>query len=186
VTLGKQPGLPVEPLPGVDSLAGLRVLMVGEHTNHRNVLQHHLWGWQMRTGLAATGAEALEVLRRAVAAGDPYDLVVIDFQMPSPGGLMLASAIRADTTFAKVRLVPLTFLGQRLTAEEMHSHDLSVCLFKPVRQGELVKALMGAMSAQPRLPKRPLSVQTTRPVAPSPICERGPRLLLAEDNPVNQ
>jgi len=94
-------------------LLGLRVLVVDGNTTNRRIVNHQIRSWRMRGGAAASGHEALELLRIAAVLGVPYDVALLDMQMPEMDGLMLARAIKADPKIAGARRVLLTSLGLR-------------------------------------------------------------------------
>jgi two-component system, sensor histidine kinase and response regulator len=176
-------GRPSEPSTEEARLAQVRVLAVDDNATNRKILQHQLQGWKMRETAVASGAEALAVLRQAAAGGDPYDLAILDMQMPEMDGLMLARAIQADPLCAGLRLIMLTSLGEKLSPDEMKAGGISVCLSKPARQSELFNCLMSVMAAGPL----PASRKPGRvPAAPAPIERKDVRVLVAEDNVVNQ
>jgi signal transduction histidine kinase/CheY-like chemotaxis protein len=167
-------------------LHSLRVLIVDDNATNRTILEHQLAAWGMVSGCAADGPEALAVLRAAVGAM-PYELAILDMQMPGMDGLALARAIKADPALAATPLVLLTSLGQRGPTAETQAMGIAACLTKPVRQSQLYDALATVLGAPPGAGARPAPA----PAALSaPIAERqtagGPRLLVAEDNTVNQ
>ena len=82
-------------MPSVD-LAGLRVLIVDDNEVNRRVVHEQISSWGMRNGSFASGKEALEAVRVAKASGDPYQIVITDYQMPEIDGTMLAARIKAD------------------------------------------------------------------------------------------
>ncbi|HYM00151.1 MAG TPA: ATP-binding protein, partial [Blastocatellia bacterium] len=86
---------PPDPFPTID-LAGLRVLIVDDNEVNRRVVHEQISSWGMRNGRFASGTEALEAIRAARASGDPYQIVITDYQMPEIDGAALAARIKAD------------------------------------------------------------------------------------------
>src|SRR5438067_4866999 len=123
------------------NVENLRVLIVDDNATNREILGHQTRSWKMRSSAAATGAEALELLRRGTAGSDPYNLVILDLQMPEMDGLTLAQTIRADAALVKTRLVMLTSLGLRLDAEAWRGAGINAFLVKPVKQSRLFDCL---------------------------------------------
>ncbi|HZS02457.1 MAG TPA: response regulator [Chloroflexota bacterium] len=171
--------------PERTDLRGLRVLIVDDNATNRTILEHQLAAWGMVSGSAASGPEALGLLR-AAAAEAPYELAILDMQMPEMDGLMLGAAIKADPTLAGTRLVLLTSLGQRGPTAETQAAGIAACLTKPVRQSHLYDCLATVMvgTTGPGWPGAPEAGARTGD-APD-AAPRGPRVLVAEDNAVNQ
>ena len=92
-------------------LSDLRVLVVDDNATNRQILSHQILAWNIKTGSAASGDEALTMLRASAAEGKPYDIALLDVQMSEMDGLTLARAIKADPTIAGTRLIVLTSLG---------------------------------------------------------------------------
>jgi signal transduction histidine kinase/CheY-like chemotaxis protein/HPt (histidine-containing phosphotransfer) domain-containing protein/HAMP domain-containing protein len=172
--------------PARTDLRGLRVLIVDDNATNRTILEHQLANWGMVSGSAADGPAALTVLR-AAAQSEPYELAVLDMQMPGLDGLMLARAIKADPACAATRLVLLTSLGQRGPTAETRAAGILACLAKPVRQSHLYDCLATVMAGGDALRRlaRPEANADNAPPAGAPA-SRGPRVLVAEDNAVNQ
>jgi two-component system, sensor histidine kinase and response regulator len=170
-------------------LVGLHVLIVDDNATNREILDHHTRIWKMRSGLAASGAQALEMLRNE-SATDPYDLAILDMQMPEMDGLMLARAIKADPAIAATRLVMLTSLGNQLDAEDMKQAGVEACVLKPVKQSRLFNRVAEVMAGHQPLARKKTQTGTLTmisPVTPPPNLSRKPvRILLAEDNVINQ
>jgi len=159
-------------------LAGLRVLIVDDNAANRKILQHHMEAWKVAANSVASGREALEALRRAAGAS-AYDLAILDMQMPEMDAIMLARAIKADPAIVATRLVILTSLGQVLDADGLKRAGVDACLLKPVKQSRLLDCMVSIIAgASPQPPERV--------GAPVPEPPRHARILLAEDNPVNQ
>jgi two-component system, sensor histidine kinase and response regulator len=188
VTLEKQMG-PEEPPPSIyfRDLFDLRVLVVDDNATNRQILRHQLFAWKMQKGSAANGFEALELLRNAVADRKPYDLAILDMQMPEMDGMTLARAIKADPSIASTRLIILTSMGYMHTQDELKSAGVDAYLIKPVKQSRLFDCLvdvLGRAAAEHAFTKQP---KNASPVAPAQAATpSGTRILLAEDNIVNQ
>ena len=166
-------------------LRGLRALVVDDNETNRKILHHQVTSWGMMTGMAANGQQALEMLRRAAGSGEPYDLAILDMQMPRMDGMQLAQTIKAEPAIATTRLIMLTSLGRRVDAEEAHRVGIDAYLTKPVRQSRLYDAIVTVMSAPEDatpLEVQPITTRSRRKETPP----SGTRILLAEDNAVNQ
>ena len=170
------------------NLENLRVLIVDDNATNRQILQHQTGSWKMRSSAVATGAEALAGLRDAALSGDPFNLVILDLQMPEMDGLTLAQAIRADPLIQKTHLVMLTSLGLRLDAEAWRSTGIDAYLVKPVKESRLYDCLAAVIAESaagagrhPHLLAGPDFAVRSRALNPKHV-----RILLAEDNVVNQ
>src|SRR5262249_43768968 len=141
-----------------------------------------LAGGGLRVAEASGGAEALAALRSAEEA---FALALLDFQMPGMDGLELARRIRAGPAPAGGGVVLLTALGGRGQREQARAAGVDGYLVKPVRLSQLYDCLATVMAAAgppPAAPPRPAAGPERTP----PPVAHGPRVLLAEDNLVNQ
>ena len=163
-------------------LRGLRVLIVDDHETNRRILHKQISSWGMRDGMAEDGQGALAVLRAAAEEGKPYDLAILDMQMPGMDGIQLARAIGEEPAISPTRLVLLTSIGLNIN-EEARRAGVEVVLNKPVRQSQLYDALATMMGAPAEASAGP-SRGDARPRA-SPG-DQAPYVLLAEDYPVNR
>ncbi|RJG25865.1 response regulator [Massilia cavernae] len=178
-------------LPVAD-LDGARVLIVDDNSVNRRVLQEQTSAWKMRNTSCASAGEALRTLREAHLAGDPYQLAILDFQMPEMDGEMLGRAIKADPMLSDTVLVMLTSLGQRGDMERLKEIGFAAYLVKPARQSELLATLVSAWND--RVPRRAGGV--TRRAAAEDRAMHGDsvadrpqfaaHVLLAEDHATNQ
>jgi PAS domain S-box-containing protein len=171
-----------------NDLVDLRVLIVDDNATNREILDHHTRDWKMRSALAASGPQALEMLRND-SATDPFDLAILDMQMPDMDGLMLGRAIKADPSIARTRLVMLTSLGNQLDAEEMKLAGIEACVLKPVKQSRLFNRIAEIMAGHTPLARKKTQSIAVAPRSPTaaPVPARKPvRILLAEDNIINQ
>jgi CheY-like chemotaxis protein len=126
-------------------LFDLQVLVVDDNAANRQILSHQIIAWNIQTASAASGDETLRMLRAAAAEGRPYDLALLDVQMPEMDGFILASAIKGDPAIARTRLIVLTSLGQSLTAVELKAIDIEAYVSKPVKQSRLFDCLVNAI-----------------------------------------
>jgi CheY-like chemotaxis protein/nitrogen-specific signal transduction histidine kinase len=183
----RQPEPDMAPAADSVSLEGARVLIVDDNETNREILRHQAAAWRMRHDSATSGAEALSMLERAHAAGDPYDIVILDMQMPEMDGMDVARAIRNNAALCGTRVVVLTSLGFHADDADFQRAGISAYLTKPVKQSRLFDSLITAMSVG-ETPRR--RMKDAAPVAPvqeiSTPMYRGVRVLLAEDNAVNQ
>ena len=150
-------------------LPGRRALIVDDNDTNRRILRRQLETWDMRVESAASGPEAL----RAVDAGGLYDIVVLDMHMPGMDGVQLAGELRDRPATRDLPLLLLTSLGQRpAESEALGLRHLT----KPVKAGALRTTVATALGA----------AQESGAGAPVPSPSRRLRVLLAEDNVVNQ
>jgi len=168
-------------------LIGRRVLVVNQAETSCRIFHAQLSHLKMDDAYAASGTQALEILRRDAAAGKPRELVIIDMDLAEMDGLSLAQSIKADPALAPSRLIVVTSLGRRLNTTVMQEADILACLVKPIRQSRLFDCVVDVMnlsggtlqSAQREAPEIP-------PVSPLAAAAKHARILLAEDNVVNQ
>jgi PAS domain S-box-containing protein len=172
-------------------LKDLRVLIVDDNATNREILDHHTRDWKMRSALAASGPQALEMLREA-AALDPFDLAILDMQMPDMDGLMLGRAIKGNPAISATRLIMLTSLGNQMDAEDMKNAGIEACVLKPVKQSRLFNRIAEIMAHHTPLARKigatgSVKLKNLIPPTSAAAPEAKPvRILLAEDNVINQ
>jgi two-component system sensor histidine kinase/response regulator len=179
-----------EPVP-VAELRGLRVLIVDDNEVNRRVLREQISSWEMRSDSYEGALQALQALREARAAGDPHQVALLDYQMPEMDGATLAAEIKADPLLSETVLIMLTSVGRWSEVRHMQGASIDACLVKPVRESQLLNTLAAAWA------KKQQSGLTTKtsevreiPRPASKLAGRFTgipvRVLVAEDNPVNQ
>jgi signal transduction histidine kinase/CheY-like chemotaxis protein len=180
-----------EELPGVagsdESLVGARVLLVDDLEVNRRVLQEQLRTWGLAVDTAPSGTEALLMMRRAAAAGTPYRVGVLDYLMPEMDGEALARAIKADAAIASSALIMLTSGGAASSDGHVRNAGFFTFLMKPVVRPQrlrdaIARALAAADGTSAAAPDDAPAVHEV--VTDNPLV--GLRVLLAEDNAVNQ
>ena len=171
----------------LESLVGLRVLVVDDNETNRAVLEQMLRGWLMRPVTVPSGQTALTVLRAANDDGDPFGVAVLDLNMPEMDGLDVARAIRAEPALAGTRLVLLTSSAQQGEARRAGEAGIHSYLTKPVRQSALYDSLAIEMGESIEKAEGTGRADTmTRPSTMAPSVRERPHLLVVEDNPINQ
>ena len=178
--LQKSPALP-SVLDVDHRLINMRVLIVDNNATNCHFLHEQIIAWKMRNGTASSGAEALDWLRKAVREGDPYPLAIVDLDMPSMDGMALAREIKADPKIADTRLILLAGFGKGILPEELRAAGFADYCFKPVRQSALLDCLVNAILGVLAKPD-----STPEPSAPPHPPDQQVRVLIAEDNAVNQ
>ncbi|MBX9679349.1 MAG: response regulator [Gemmataceae bacterium] len=156
----------------------LRVLVVDDNDTNRRILEEVATLWGMRPTLAASGAEALSIMRAAAARGESYALGLLDVMMPDMDGFKLAERIREDPRLAKCTLVMLSSAGLSENSARCHELGIARYLIKPVKQSDLHEAIAQALGFR--------ESQSTDTNAFQAIAPRRRRILLAEDGLVNQ
>ncbi|MDP3001421.1 MAG: PAS domain S-box protein, partial [Bryobacterales bacterium] len=189
VRLGKQPeGARTESCRPPADLCGVRVLIVDDNATSREILSTRMTAWGMHPSETGDGPAALEALSRAAEENEPFRVAVIDMQMPEMDGETLGRAIRADHRLADTRMVLLTSLGMRGDARRFQEIGFAAYATKPIRCQELMGILSLALAEgdgnQPT--PRPIATRHTVREKPDPFAGRKARILVAEDNVVNQ
>jgi signal transduction histidine kinase/DNA-binding response OmpR family regulator/HPt (histidine-containing phosphotransfer) domain-containing protein len=161
-------------------LEGVRVLVVDDNRTNREILREHLRGWGMAVTCAAEGPEALRLIREAARTGQAFELAVLDMHMPEMDGLQLARQIKALPCSAVTKLLMLS--STYANNEESARLDLRILryLSKPVRRADLYRVINGLLAAAP------LESAPHQPPPQGPRLLEGRRVLLVEDNAINQ
>jgi len=157
-------------------LVGKRVLIVDDNATNRRLLKLHTAKWGMFSRETASPREALAWIRQ----GDPYDVALIDYQMPDMDGVALARELRALPGARSLPLILLSSVGPQLAAHQREG-DFAAVLSKPLKLSQLrdgLRAVLGAPRSDTGTVPR---VADATPPAPVPL-----RILIAEDNIVNQ
>jgi signal transduction histidine kinase/CheY-like chemotaxis protein len=171
------------------SLRGLRVLIVDDNEVNRRVLHEQVASWGMRNGAFSSGESVVEALRHAKASGDPYHFVLLDYHMPHMDGATVAAAIKNHPEIRDTVVILLTSVGNWNEVRPMEGVQINASLVKPVRQSQLLNTLASTWSRH--LGVSPWEAARSQAEAaaadkPGPFFSRAVRVLVAEDNVVNQ
>jgi two-component system, sensor histidine kinase and response regulator len=172
------------PVRACPELVGMRALIVDDNETNRTIFDHYLRAWGIACEAVDGPGAAIEMLEHAARSGQPFELALLDFNMPTTNGAELAQAIRDRPALSGLRLVILS--SSPLEREEFSGLEISAFLMKPTRQSQLYEAIADAITdpISGQAPERPVEealVQTASAPASS-----APLVLIAEDNEINQ
>ncbi len=173
---------PPEQLPEVD-LSGCHVLVVDDNDTNRRLLTTLLAAWGCRAAEANGGAAALKLLNEAADAGTPFEIALLDMNMPEQDGETLGRLIRDDPRLAPTRRVMLTSAALRGDAARMREAGFDAYLTKPLKEDHIRRCLAALRGAAATAAMPGIITRHTLDEAPR---ARAARILLAEDNKVNQ
>ncbi|MBI5685794.1 MAG: response regulator [Verrucomicrobia bacterium] len=160
-------------------LKNLRILIVDDNEVNRRVLEEQLGSCGARTSQVVSGRDGLRMMHEAVAAKDPFQLAVVDYQMPEMDGMMFGRAVKDDPALKSTVLVMLSSVGQRHLTPEIREAGFSACLSKAVYASQLIQTIADAW--------RSISKGANVPAKPKPALPViRARVLVAEDNVANQ
>ena len=167
-----------EPHRSNQSLQGKRVLIVDDNATNREILHNQVINWNMLNGSADCGEKALTMLRSAAKNHQSYDIAILDWHMPKMDGIELAQKISADPLIPPIYLIMLSSAAFDIEVRKATFAGINQYMNKPVRQEVLYESLITGVSDSRYLEQN--NEQTNTLTLP------GSRILLAEDNLVNQ
>jgi PAS domain S-box-containing protein len=173
-------------------LTNRRLLVIDDNATNQKIVYHQATRWGMQVDEAINGAVAIEALQAAAAEGKPYDIALVDMQMPVMDGLTLGVEIKANHAIAQVPLIMVTSSNQRDEVQKALKIGFAGYLVKPVKPSRLFDTIMNILVAQSDEDNHQLALRSQKlRLAPQsqPIirsAQTNIRLLLAEDNVVNQ
>jgi PAS domain S-box-containing protein len=164
----------------------LRVLVVHNDAAMREILHYQLCSWRLEAAVAATGAEAVKMLRDAAAKSLPFDVTIVDGELADTNAMEWGRAVKAQPEIAGTTLLVLLPVGEDMKTAKIKEVGFAGHLLKPVRQSRLYDSIVDALSSKSP-PK--LSVEAGRGKRRSPVnaaAEAPAKILIAEDNRANQ
>jgi len=172
--------------PDTTDLANVRVLVVDDEPNAREILQLYLSSWGMRVDVASACLPAIELLRQAAIANDPYKLAIIDFMMPETDGMHMAGQVAKDPDISNTAMLLLTAfdmmgLGQRALDAGFRGY-----LTKPVKHAEIRDCLLNIINGkEAKIGNSAVDARLGRQAIEPGVASAG-TILVAEDHPINQ
>jgi len=185
VILEKQPPAQEDEKELADGISGIRVLVVDDNTTNRRLLSLLLDSWDCRFDEAKDGHIALELLEKAASQEDPYQIALLDMQMPGMDGETLGAKIKTNSALKQLKLVMMTSTGRRGDVGRLEKIGFSAYLPKPVKQTLLYECLLAVHHGKSDL----RDAEAQRIITRHSLIEarrKNFRILLVEDNISNQ
>jgi PAS domain S-box-containing protein len=166
-------------------LSQRRLLVVDDNATNRKILHHQAIRWGMQVDEVDSAMAGLAALQTAVEQQIPYDIAVIDMQMPDVDGLTLGIQIKENPAIANIPLIMLTSTNQRDEVKKALDIGFISYLVKPVKPSRLLETIINTLDNQSKLGTSQISINQPQPVKTQENKSKL-KLLLAEDNLVNQ
>ena len=156
--------------------------MVDDNATSRCIVREMLTNWRLKPELAEDAFIALDVLKKAKAAKNPFRIMIADVNMPGMDGFTLAQKVKNNPDLSDTLIMMLTSSGIRGDADRCKQLGISAYLTKPVKQSDLLDSIMNVLSLKNESnDTAPLITRHTLRESQNQL-----HILLAEDNPVNQ
>ena len=164
-----------------DEVKNLQVLIVEDEYQAGQILHEYVLSWGMRNGMAATASDAVSVLQKAAANGDPYDIAIIDYLLPDKNAFDLAASILSDPRLTKMKLILLTAFDAPGLGHKALASGFQAYLTKPVSRSHLFESIVSVIRGSDSIISKSAADVQRKPVTP-----RSEVILIAEDYPINQ
>ena len=164
------------------NLKGKRVLIVDDNATNREILARQVQAWGMETLTLAHGEEVLALIEKDAQ----FDLAILDMQMPDMDGAMLAQALRNHPQTSVLPLIMLTSLGRSETKPHLNGTDFVDVMTKPVRRAHLLRVVSDQFADKNHKQSEAVRAPSIFAGEAERSIVRPLRILLAEDNAVNQ
>jgi two-component system, sensor histidine kinase and response regulator len=163
------------------TVRGMRILVVDDNATSRSILEEILTNWEMRPDVATGADAALEMLRNAAMAADPYRAVLADCHMPDADGFALSECIRQEPQLASAVILMVSSSDKPGEINRCEQAGITAYLLKPIKQSELFDAIVAGLRISPveEIRVEALASRPWRKLRPQ-------RILLVEDSVVNQ
>jgi two-component system, sensor histidine kinase and response regulator len=181
ITVQLESGKPRSTSKSIRTLVGLPILVVDDNASNRRILEEIITNWHMKPVVVKSGAEALTLLSSQEPARDRIALALLDVHMPDMDGFSLADRIRQVPLYRDLKIILLTSAGRSEDIARCEALGIAGYLTKPVKQSELFDEIVTALAAKSSK-RRVTKVAEQGAASPTGAM----RILVAEDNPVNQ
>lgn len=165
------------PAPDRSKLEGLPVLAVDDNETSRRILAEMLRGWGMKPRTADSGPEALAAMKGAAAAGRPFRLVLLDVMMPDMDGFAVVDEMARRQDLGAPVVIILSSAHKDETVGRAAAPKVGAFLLKPIRPSELLQSIFEVLG---------VTAEEELPAAEPPSAPASLKVLVAEDNAINQ
>jgi signal transduction histidine kinase/CheY-like chemotaxis protein len=172
ISLPIDPDEPVAARPPRD-MTGSSILVIDDNAVNRAIVLEQIASWGFSGLEASSGEIGLETMRARIAAGERVDTIVLDYHMPDMNGADVARTMRADPALAKIPIVMLTSIDMQTNSPDFLALGINGYLVKPASSTVLLEEIVKANG-------------TSAPTEAADGTVRGPDVLVAEDNMINQ
>ncbi len=183
------PTIESSPRSNAVDFSGVRVLAVDDNAVNRRLLSELLDGWKLRSTVVASPLRLAAELEKSRAHNDPYDVIILDFQLPDADGAAIARRIKNDARFADIPILLLSSVGDIAPIGIGSSGDFAAVIVKPIRQSVLMDRLAETLAETARTRLRRIAAEganeNSSHAAPQSDHWK-PTILVAEDNVANQ
>jgi signal transduction histidine kinase/DNA-binding response OmpR family regulator len=162
-----------------------RVLIVDDNATNRQILRLHMESWNIRYAEASDANEALDKLVEANESNDPFDLALLDMNMPQRNGESLGIEVKSDPNLKDTSLIMLTSMGSTGDIKRLEGIGFEGYLNKPIKQSNLYDCMIAVLGAHDSMQVTTKPTMITEYMMPI-VNSKNQRILLAEDNPMNQ
>ncbi len=167
------------------TLDNVRVMVVDDNSTNRLILKEMLASWQVEATVLESGVEAVPTLERGIDEGRPFDLVLMDLQMPDVDGFETTQLIRRSEKTKQTRVLMLSSCDASAFTEQVKEMELSAYMTKPIKQSELLECMLSVLKrGTPNAPRSRARIDSTQSHSAKKL--RPLKILVAEDNFVNQ
>ncbi len=168
------------------SIQGKRILVVDDNATNRQIVGEMLSGWGVLYEEASEADSALAAMEASARGNEPFDLVLTDGEMPGMDGFELSRRIKDNPLLTDTVIIMLTSMGLREDAARCRELEISAYLVKPIKRSELFDAIRAVLGSAEGETGREAEKVVTRQSMPEEPENQTVRILLAEDNAINQ
>ncbi len=186
IVLRKQKSVPVKKMMVPEDVRDKKILIVSENDLNRMVIKKRFQSWGCSFGEAMSGDHAMEILLGGVKSGKPFSMVLIDMQMHDMDDKTLGHEIKGHPLLMDTIMVMLTSIGQHGIAAEAKDIGFAAYITKPVKSAILFKCITNLLEKNQELTFDKQNEESIRQFIADEIAKQKIRILLAEDNFVNQ
>ena len=169
----------------IADLSNIKVLIVDDNQTNRTIYTKLLKSWNISSSTSESGQDAITTLEAAQQNNKPFDLVLLDFMMPGMDGLNVSKYIREHKTLSDTNIIILTSMNDDDSRQRIQQLGVEYVLTKPVRSSTLFDTIANQLGGT-KIIETKSQTHEQKNITVKPEINTGIKILLAEDNAVNQ